>query len=105
MIPEQTLNLTGKVALVSGAGVGIGKAVALALGQAGAFVGIHYHSSKAGAEQHTQSLAQIIDIGRACAQHFGSTGVVQQGQQQVFHGDELVALLSGLDEGHVQANF
>lgn len=51
MIPEQTLNLSGKVALVSGAGVGIGKAVALALGQAGAFVGVHYHSSKAGAEQ------------------------------------------------------
>ena len=51
MIPEQTLYLIGKVALVSGAGVGIGRAVALTLGQAGAFVGIHYYSSKVGAEQ------------------------------------------------------
>ncbi|MDD5580763.1 MAG: SDR family NAD(P)-dependent oxidoreductase [Methylobacter sp.] len=50
MIPEQTLKLDGKVALVSGAGVGIGRAVALALGQAGAFIGIHYHSSKTAAE-------------------------------------------------------
>ena len=50
MVPEQTLNLTGKVALVSGAGVGIGRAVALALGKAGAFIGIHYYSSKDAAE-------------------------------------------------------
>ncbi|CAG0969212.1 3-oxoacyl-[acyl-carrier protein] reductase [Methylophilaceae bacterium] len=46
MIPEQTLNLTGKVALVTGGAVGIGKASVLALGRAGAFVGIHYYSSK-----------------------------------------------------------
>ncbi len=63
MIPEQTLNLTGKVALVSGAGVGIGKAVALALGQAGAFVGIHYHSSKAGAEQLRD---ELVSKGIGC---------------------------------------
>jgi 3-oxoacyl-[acyl-carrier protein] reductase len=50
MIPEQTLNLTGKVALISGAAVGIGRACALALGQAGAFIGLNYHSSKDAAE-------------------------------------------------------
>jgi 3-oxoacyl-[acyl-carrier protein] reductase len=50
MIPEQTLNLTGKVAFISGAAVGIGRATALALGQAGAFIGIHYYSSQAAAE-------------------------------------------------------
>jgi len=49
MVPEQTLNLTGKVALISGAGVGIGQASALALGKAGAFIGIHYYSSEAAA--------------------------------------------------------
>ena len=52
-----------------------------------------------------KGLAQVIDVGRTRAQNFGSTGVVEQGQQQVFHGDELVALLPGLDEGHVQADF
>jgi 3-oxoacyl-[acyl-carrier protein] reductase len=57
MIPEQTLNLTGKVALISGAAVGIGRAVALALGQAGAFIGINYHSSKEAAESLYAELA------------------------------------------------
>ena len=50
-------------------------------------------------------LAQIVNIGGAGAQHFGCTGVVQKGQQQVFNGDELVALLACLDKGHVQADF
>lgn len=50
MIPDQTLDLTGKVALISGAAVGIGRACALALGQAGAFIGLNYHSSKDAAE-------------------------------------------------------
>ena len=38
-------NLTGRVALVTGAGVGIGQASAIALAEAGAAVGIHFHSS------------------------------------------------------------
>ncbi len=44
-------DLTGRVALVTGAGVGIGRAVALALGAAGAAVGVHYHSSQQEAEE------------------------------------------------------
>ncbi|MGZ8153617.1 MAG: SDR family NAD(P)-dependent oxidoreductase [Methylovulum sp.] len=50
MIPEQTFNLTGKVAFISGAAVGIGRAVALSLGKAGAVIGLHYYSSKDAAE-------------------------------------------------------
>jgi len=52
-----------------------------------------------------ERFAQIVDVGRAGAQHFGGTGVVEQRQQQVFHRDEFVTLLTGLDKGHVQANF
>jgi 3-oxoacyl-[acyl-carrier protein] reductase len=44
-------DLRGRVALVTGAGVGIGRAAALALGEAGATLGLHYHSSAAGAEE------------------------------------------------------
>jgi 3-oxoacyl-[acyl-carrier protein] reductase len=53
-------DLTGRVALVTGAGVGIGRAAALALAGAGAFVGVHFHQSRRGAEQ---TLADIEAAG------------------------------------------
>ncbi len=59
MIPEQTLNLTGKVALVSGGAVGIGRATVLALGKAGAFIGINYFSSKSAAESLLEELTAL----------------------------------------------
>ncbi|NOU20621.1 MAG: SDR family oxidoreductase [Methyloglobulus sp.] len=59
MIPEQTLKLTGKVALISGAAVGIGRACALALGQAGAFIGLNYHSSREAAESLYAELSAL----------------------------------------------
>jgi 3-oxoacyl-[acyl-carrier protein] reductase len=44
-------DLSGRAALVTGAGVGIGQAAAIALAGAGATVAVHYHQSAAGAEQ------------------------------------------------------
>lgn len=44
------LNLEGRVALVTGAGHGIGREIALTLGAEGAAVGVSYHRSAAGAE-------------------------------------------------------
>jgi len=50
------ISVANKVALVTGAGVGIGQATAIALAQAGAFVGIHFHRSDAGAQTTLQAV-------------------------------------------------
>ena len=59
--------LTGKVAVVTGASKGIGAAIAKALGAAGASVVVNYASSKEGAER---VVAEIISKGgKAIAVH------------------------------------
>lgn len=58
---EQTrYELTGRAALITGAGGGIGQAAAVTMAQAGAIVGIHFHSNEAGARQ---TLATIEKSG------------------------------------------
>jgi 3-oxoacyl-[acyl-carrier protein] reductase len=53
--------LAGKVALVTGAGRGIGREIALRLARDGADIIVHYAHSKAGAEQ---TLAEVIALDR-----------------------------------------
>jgi 3-oxoacyl-[acyl-carrier protein] reductase len=53
-------DLTGRAALVTGAGVGIGSATAMALAKAGAIVGVHYHSSK---DEAAETLVAIEKLG------------------------------------------
>ena len=60
-------DLSGRIALVTGAGVGIGRAVAVALGSAGAFVGVHCNQSQSEA-------AETLDLVR----NGGSDGMLLQ---------------------------
>lgn len=52
------MSLAGRVALVTGAGTGIGRAVALRLAAAGANIGIHFHSSEQGAAETLSGVRQ-----------------------------------------------
>jgi NAD(P)-dependent dehydrogenase (short-subunit alcohol dehydrogenase family) len=83
--------LSGKVALVTGAGRGLGRAIALRLAEGGAAVVAHYHSSTAGAEE---TVAAIHARG-GTAQSVQADGMRQDSVRQAV--DEVVTRLGRID--------
>ena len=57
--------LAGKVALVTGAGRRVGRAIALALAEDGAQVVVHYNGSEAGAAETVALIEQASGVARA----------------------------------------
>ncbi len=91
MINGTTPALLGRRALVTGAGVRVGRAIALACAQAGADVAVHFRASRAEAEETAQ---QIRTLGRRA--------VLVQGDQALDGGPEKIVeqvatALGGLD--------
>jgi pteridine reductase len=86
------MNLVNKVALVTGAGVRIGRAIALGLAREGAHVVVHYNSSAGPAQQVVQEIealggeaeaiqADLRDVGRLAA--LVEAGVARWGQVDI----------------------
>ena len=72
-------------------------------------LGVHFVVARQdrgmGSDEIGQRRAQFVDVGAAGAQHMRGGGVVQHGEQQVLHRDELVPFLASFDERQVQADF
>lgn len=84
-------DLTGKIALVTGAGIGIGQGIAIEVARQGASVIVHYAGSDAGAQE---TAAEIERNG-------GQSAVIQADLAQVGECarlvDEAAAVFGGLD--------
>jgi NAD(P)-dependent dehydrogenase (short-subunit alcohol dehydrogenase family) len=72
------VDLQGKTALVTGGSRGIGRAIAVRLGGAGAVVGIHYGQHRAGAEETLAAIEQAGGSGFLLEARFGVAGDVDQ---------------------------
>jgi glucose 1-dehydrogenase/3-oxoacyl-[acyl-carrier protein] reductase len=83
--------LFGRVALVTGAGIGIGRGIALELARQGATVAIHYAHSSQGAQE---TLAQIQRLGGKALLVQGDLGKVDDCQRVV---DEVAKNFGGVD--------
>ena len=85
------MRLEGKLALVTGAGIGIGRETAVEFARQGADVALSYHTSKAGADA---AAAEIRAMGRRAATVRADLGIVRECRVLV---DQVIEYLGGLD--------
>jgi hypothetical protein len=100
-------DLTGRVALVTGASRGIGRAIALALAEAGASVAVNYRSAPLLAQQVAddirargrRSLALEADVSRpAAVERLVGAVVAALGPIDVLVNNAGIAIVRGLDD-------
>jgi NAD(P)-dependent dehydrogenase (short-subunit alcohol dehydrogenase family) len=92
--------LAGRSALVTGAGVRVGRAIALALGEAGADVAVHYHASSGPA---AETAAALRALDRRASTHAADLRSPEACRDLV---RSAIASLGGLDVlVHSAANF
>lgn len=84
------MDLRGRVALVTGAGIRVGRALAVSLGAEGMTVAVHYHASDAGARETARMIERAG--GKASLVRADLTGDAAAGLI-----DDVVRQLGGLD--------
>ncbi len=90
-MPKDLTSLEGKLIVVTGAGVGIGRSVALEAARRGADVALHYSSSDRGAKDAAE---QIVAMGRRVTTVQGDLSRVDECRRVL---DESAEFLGGLD--------
>lgn len=84
-------SLSGKIALVTGGGRGIGRAISLALAGEGATVAINYRRDREAAEE---TMRHILDAGGSATVHQGSNDIPEENAALV---EGVVAAHGGID--------
>ncbi len=79
------MELSGRVALVTGAGRRLGQAIAVALGRAGCDVAVHYHGSADGAEATARSVREAGRTARVFAADLRDATAARGLPDQVAH--------------------
>lgn len=101
-------DLVGRIALVTGAGAGIGRAVAMTLAERGASVALHYYRSREGAQEAAREICargrKAVIIGGDLTQHGEAARVVTEAHERLGPIDILVNNAGDLVERQPLAN-
>ena len=85
--------LQGRTALVTGASRGIGRAIALALGQAGAHIVINYKGNQTAAQETLSSLQTANGNGELCVFDIADEAQVEAAVKQIIDAHKAVDIL------------
>lgn len=87
------MKLEGQIALVTGASRGIGKAIALALSRAGAYVVVNYHGNQTAAEESLRSLTAQGGRGELCRFDIGDENLVDASVKKIVDEHQKIDIL------------
>src|ERR687892_573854 len=87
------MTLSGQIALVTGASRGIGRAIAIALSQAGAYVIINYRGNQVAAEQSLKTLSAQGGQGELCPFDIGEETQVEQTVEKIVDRHKKIDIL------------